>query len=75
MKRWRVEKHGGRWRVLDAGAWMDTFPTLPEAHTYATQLAVVNEIFEPGGLSFLKELQTAYVTLHTIRATEGVPSQ
>lgn len=69
MKRWRVIKRDGEWRVLDSGVWHDSFPTLPEAHTYATQNAVADYLFEPGGLSRLKELEAvedAYVK-HMLR--------
>lgn len=31
--------------------WADTFDSLPEAHTWATQCAVADEIYEPGGLT------------------------
>lgn len=56
MTRWSVKKRDGKWRVCDHGAWFDTFNTLPEAHTYATQCALADEIFAPGGLTRLGNL-------------------
>jgi hypothetical protein len=58
-KRWAVIKREGAWRVTDRGCWHDTFPTLPEAHTYATQCAVADVLYEPGGLTELARLQAA----------------
>lgn len=72
MNRWRVQKIGGSWRVLDYGTWHDTFDTLPEAHTYATQLAVADELFNPGGLTFLNSLKTAYVMQMRYAINDGV---
>lgn len=64
MKRWSVRKEeDGRWCVLDRDCRYDIYDTLEEAHTYATQLAVADVLFEPGGLTCLKRLQTAYNTL------------
>ena len=56
LKDWQVCKREGQWRVYDRGSWLDSFPTLKEAHTYATQSAVANILFEDGGLTTLKEL-------------------
>lgn len=56
MTRWSIRKRHGQWRVFDRDLWHDTFPTLEEAHTYATQQAVTDEIFEPGGLTRLKAM-------------------
>ena len=45
----------GEWRVYDArGTWADRFPTLPQAHTWATQCAIVDELCSPGGLTRFK---------------------
>ena len=60
MNRWRVCKRDGLWRILDRGVWSDTYYTLPEAHTAATQYAVMEELFKPGALVALAELQDAY---------------
>lgn len=70
---WSVKKlpathprHPGEWGVYDGRViydWADgpclhdVFPTLKEAHTYATQLAVADTLFEPGGLTWLAALQ------------------
>lgn len=35
---------------------MDSFDTLPEAHSYALACVVSNECFEPGGLTRLWKL-------------------
>jgi hypothetical protein len=53
MKRWAIDKKNGRWRVLDRGIWHDSFDTLKDAHTYATQCAVADELYSPGGLTCL----------------------
>jgi hypothetical protein len=59
LPRYRVCKRNGAWRIYDRrGYWYDTDPTLVGAHTYATQLAVCDELFEEGGLTRLKVLQT-----------------
>lgn len=34
--------------------WHDSETTLPAAHTAATQYAVVDQLFTPGGLTLLK---------------------
>lgn len=56
-KRWTVAKRDGRWRVLDRGVWHDTFDTLEQAHTYATQCAVADVLFETGGLDLLANMK------------------
>lgn len=60
--RWRVRKESGRWFVYDERWAHDSCDTLVEAHTYATQLAVADVLFNPGGLTQLAELKT-----HTIK--------
>jgi len=55
--RWSVRKRNGGWRVYDRGYWHDMFNTLPEAHTYATQCAVADKLYEPGGLTWLAQIQ------------------
>lgn len=57
MHRWSVKKRGGQWRVYNAGAWTDTFTTLPQAHSYATANAVADELCKPGGLTCLATLR------------------
>jgi hypothetical protein len=57
MCRWRVIKRKGEWRVMDGDAWHDRYPTLTEAHTAATQYAVADALFAPGGLTRLKAMQ------------------
>lgn len=52
-KRWSVRKREGRWRVIDRDTWHDTADTLEEAHTYATQLAAADVLFDNGGLTRL----------------------
>lgn len=60
MRRWSVAKlDNNKWGVFDHGTWFDTFNTLHEAHTYATQLAVADCLFAPGGLNTLRSLQDA----------------
>jgi hypothetical protein len=56
VNRWKVNKRAGQWRVYDRGIWHDTFDTLQAAHTYATQCAVADELYEPGGLTWLKQI-------------------
>jgi hypothetical protein len=56
-KPWTVKKRAGTWRVYDRGVWHDTFDTLEEAHTYATQNAVADALYQPGGLSLLAEMK------------------
>ena len=55
--RWSVRKRNGAWRVYDRGHWHDSFDTLVDAHTYATQCAVADELYEPGGLTWLAKIQ------------------
>jgi hypothetical protein len=57
MNRWKVVKRYNRWRVLDGGAWHETHDTLAQAHTAATQYAVIDECFKAGGLTRLKDLE------------------
>ena len=58
VNRWSVKKLAdGRWGVFKSGSWWDVFPTLNEAHTYATQSAVAEDLYEPGGLTYLKFLK------------------
>lgn len=77
--RWRIRKVDGRWRIYDTGkyyeVWHDEFDTLPEAHTYATQLAVTDELFEKGGLTYLSSLKSAFVALQRVHYQETVLSQ
>lgn len=54
--RWSVAKRGGRWRVIDRGVWAETHDSLAEAHTSATQNAVADRLYEPGGLTLLAQL-------------------
>jgi hypothetical protein len=49
--RWTVRKHNGAWGVYDWGVLSDKFDTLDEAHTWATQNAVADELYAPGGLT------------------------
>jgi hypothetical protein len=51
MARWSVKFRDGEWRVYDGKWFADRFPTLPQAHTAATQLAIATELFAPGGLT------------------------
>lgn len=53
---WKVTYRDGLWRIYNGAIWHDSCPSLEEAHTYATQLAVADTLFEPGGLTLLKEL-------------------
>lgn len=55
--RWTVRKVNNRWRVYDRGVWHDSFPTLPEAHTYATASAIADVLYAPGGLTCLTQLK------------------
>lgn len=58
-RRWSVRRVGDSWGVFDRGVWADVFPTLVEAHTWATQCAVAAEVYQPGGLTRCKELVDA----------------
>lgn len=59
MRRWSVCKRDGRWRVLDRGVWAETYDTLAEAHTAATQHAAADLLYRPGGLTdFARLLDT-----------------
>jgi len=51
MNRWSVKFRHGEWRVYDGTAWADRYPTLTQAHTFATQQAIVTELCAPGGLT------------------------
>lgn len=75
MKRWAVCKRNGQWRVMDSGVWHDTFESLSEAHTFATQCAVADKLFEPGGLVYLSDLQAAYYELLRIKLKGWISSQ
>jgi len=59
MTRWTVCKRDGSWRVYDRGVWAETYDSLEEAHTAATQNAVIDVLFKPGGLSLLALLKWA----------------
>lgn len=72
MNRWSVCKRDGQWRVVDDGIWHDTCDTLAEAHTYATQLAVADVLFDDGGLTHLRALQLSSQALrHLLCALES----
>jgi hypothetical protein len=55
---WAICKRDGRWRIYErrpyGWSWHDVEDTLPAAHTAATQYAVMDELFTPGGLTRLK---------------------
>jgi len=51
MARWSIRFLHGEWRVYDGDAWADRYPTLAEAHTYATQQAIITELCAVGGLT------------------------
>lgn len=57
--RWTVCKRNGHWRVYDRGTWSSTHDTLADAHTEATQNAVADVLYAPGGLTLLAEFKTA----------------
>lgn len=57
MKRWTVAKRAGQWCVFDRGIMWDQFPDLDSAHTWATQNAVADVLYEPGGLTLLTILK------------------
>ena len=56
LRDYQICKRDNAWRIYQRGWWLDSFPTLKEAHTYATACAVTDLIFEPGGLVWFKEL-------------------
>lgn len=56
MRKWTVCKREGRWRVYDNNTWSDTFDTLPQAHSWAMACAISDWLYEPGGLTRIKEL-------------------
>lgn len=51
MSDYSVCKRDGRWRVYQDDTWTDTFDTLDEAHDWASQCAVADVLYEPGGLT------------------------
>lgn len=55
--KWKVTYRDGVWRIYDNDVWHDSCDNLVDAHTYATQLAVADTLFQPGGLTLLKVLQ------------------
>lgn len=66
--RWRVCKRNQVWRIYDSrGYWHDSSDTLEDAHTYATQLAVADVLFEPGGLTRLRQLSRDAAAAHALR--------
>lgn len=56
IPRWSVRKRGGSWRVYDHNTWAYTCDTLEQAHTAATQDAVADVLYAPGGLHLLAYL-------------------
>ena len=56
LRDYQICKRDNVWRLYQRGIWLDTFPTLQEAHTYATACAITDLLFEPGGLTCLKKL-------------------
>jgi hypothetical protein len=58
---WAVCKRDGKWRIYqrrrDGWVWHDAEHTLPDAHTAATQYAVIDELFNPGGLTRLAQMR------------------
>jgi hypothetical protein len=58
--RWTIAKRHGQWRIYDRGIWHDTYNTLPEAHTEATQNAVADVLYTEGGLTLLEEMKEAW---------------
>lgn len=55
-KRWTVKKKNDYWVVYDRGIAWNCYNTLAEAHTEATQNAVADTLYAPGGLTTLKYL-------------------
>jgi hypothetical protein len=69
-QKWSVRKRDGRWRVYDpTGGWHDTCDSSQEAHTYAAQQSVVDEVFEPGGLTRLRIIQS--IARQRVTVVEG----
>lgn len=64
--RWAIRKRDGRWRIYDRGTWADTYDTLPDAHTAATQNAVAETLYAPGGLTLLAEMRYAHDNTNTL---------
>jgi hypothetical protein len=64
--RWTIAKRHGQWRIYDRGTWWDTYNTLPEAHTAATQNAVADILYQPGGLTLLEEMRYAHDNTNTL---------
>ena len=56
LRDYQICKRDNVWRLYQRGIWLYTFPTLQEAHTYATACAITDLLFEPGGLTCLKKL-------------------
>lgn len=54
--RFTVRKRHGKWRIYDHNTWHDTTDTLTEAHTWATQLAIITQLCTPGGLTKYTQL-------------------
>lgn len=59
MKRWKVCKRAGEWRVYDRGVWWDTYPSLQDAHSWALRCAVTDELWAADGITRLRELLDA----------------
>lgn len=55
--RWTVNKRGTHWCVYDRHILWDRFDTLADAHTAATQNAVADTFYAPGGLTLLTHLK------------------
>lgn len=55
-RRWSVKRWKTGWGVFDRGICHDTFPTLADAHTFATQCAVIDIFLEDGGLFRLRRI-------------------
>ena len=68
-RRWSVAKRDGRWRVIDRGTWAETYDTLPEAHTVATQHATADLIYTDGGLTLFARLLDACDWIYDRKAT------
>lgn len=59
---WAVRRWRGEWGVYWCETLYESHPTLHEAHTAATQLAVIQECSTPGGLDKLKRMKDCYET-------------